>query len=135
MATNEVYESTTPTGRTAATGGLTKGRVVGIDASGNIAYAQTDATAVVAIGVAADTYSAGEYVSIFKPGSLAYVYVKPDSSIGDEMTASVAADSGAAIEAAGEGNHKIVAVTYEDTGATSSTLCRIVFYDKYIPGA
>jgi len=131
--TNEIAE-TIQTGYVAATGGITQGRAVGIS-SGEIAYAQTDSTAVLPIGIAASTYAAGEYVSIYKPGSLAYVYVKPDSTIGMNLTCGVASDSGAVIEAAAEGNNLVLARPVEDTGATTLTLCRICEDSVYIAPA
>jgi hypothetical protein len=131
--TNTIAE-TIQTGYVAGTGGITQGYVVGI-ASGKIEYAQTDATAVLPIGIAASTFAAGEYVSIYKEGSRGYVYVKSDSAIGTELTCGVASDAGAAITAAAEGLNLIVAIPWEDTAATTLTLCKIVFYSKYIAPA
>lgn len=124
MATRDFFVRTEPT-RYKAAAALTAGRLVGIDGSGTISYAQTDATAVAAIGVLAETVAAGEYCSIYTEGSVVNVTLNANTAANVKLATGVAANSGKLITAATAGT-EYFAITTESGTAGNNVLARIV---------
>lgn len=125
--TNEVFDYTINLQLPAATGGIAKGTIVAIDpATSTVVYAASDTPTALPVGVSADDYDAGDYVSIHKPGAKAYVKTKAIVSTNGNLGWGVAADSGEAVECSGAGEHRVVARLLEDSAAGELALARIV---------